>query len=358
MHVGFILPAQSYAITAIKQLGVFQGIWKTITRLCRCHPWSEGGYDPVLPNKREKMMDVKRLVLYATLGFIILNLWTAWQKDYPTEMKPRKQAVSVMEQPGEHLLPQMSDESQETTSSEHAAPITGLTNTHQKIITVKTNVLKLGIGLEHGDIVGAKLLAYPESTKDKNTPFTLLFDNASSRYVANSSLLIKENNQVKNLKINYQTESLHQVLSPDNKKLMVTLTGTSADGLEVKKTFTLTRDSYLIKVNYEILNASNVAWKGYLNTQILRKSPVEKAASMFQIGAFTGASYSNPGHDRYKKISFKNMKKTDLDVDTQGGWIAMQQHYFLSAWVPEQTQKSKFLYSLSWQRLYHWHGDT
>lgn len=41
----------NYALTAIKNLGVFKGGWLTIRRLLRCHPWSAGGYDPVSPNK-------------------------------------------------------------------------------------------------------------------------------------------------------------------------------------------------------------------------------------------------------------------------------------------------------------------
>jgi putative membrane protein insertion efficiency factor len=39
-----------YAETAIKQYGITKGIWMAFKRLARCHPWSPGGYDPVLPN--------------------------------------------------------------------------------------------------------------------------------------------------------------------------------------------------------------------------------------------------------------------------------------------------------------------
>ena len=36
-----------YAIEAIEKKGVFHGLWMTIKRILRCHPWHEGGYDPV-----------------------------------------------------------------------------------------------------------------------------------------------------------------------------------------------------------------------------------------------------------------------------------------------------------------------
>lgn len=39
-----------YAESAVKQLGIIKGLWMTLKRIVRCHPWSRGGYDPVLPN--------------------------------------------------------------------------------------------------------------------------------------------------------------------------------------------------------------------------------------------------------------------------------------------------------------------
>lgn len=42
-----------YALIAINELGLIKGIVLTCRRLLRCHPWSDGGYDPVLPNKEK-----------------------------------------------------------------------------------------------------------------------------------------------------------------------------------------------------------------------------------------------------------------------------------------------------------------
>lgn len=39
-----------YAEGAIKEYGIAKGLWLAMKRLIRCHPWSQGGYDPVLPN--------------------------------------------------------------------------------------------------------------------------------------------------------------------------------------------------------------------------------------------------------------------------------------------------------------------
>ncbi|MDA0902081.1 MAG: membrane protein insertion efficiency factor YidD [Proteobacteria bacterium] len=37
----------SYAIQAIKSKGVVKGLFMTLCRILKCHPWSSGGYDPV-----------------------------------------------------------------------------------------------------------------------------------------------------------------------------------------------------------------------------------------------------------------------------------------------------------------------
>jgi uncharacterized protein len=42
-----------YAIDAINTHGALRGSWLTVRRVGRCHPWNEGGFDPV-PPKHDK----------------------------------------------------------------------------------------------------------------------------------------------------------------------------------------------------------------------------------------------------------------------------------------------------------------
>ncbi|WP_133128083.1 membrane protein insertase YidC [Legionella nagasakiensis] len=283
-------------------------------------------------------MDIRRVILYAALAFVVYSLWSSWQADYPPQAVPqnRMAAETASDNP---LLPTIAAEE----PSETRIMVDHEKNTEKsKTIKVKTDVLNVAIDLQQGDIIGAQLLDYPVSVEEKDKPFTLLQSNAGERYVANSSLFVVSEQKVKNVDFEFTTAKQQYQLPADEEKLVVTLQGKSADGLTAIKEFVFSKGSYLIEVRYLLTNEGSTTWKGYMNTQLLQSSPKEDQSSMFHIGSYTGASYSNPGQHRYQKVTFKDMTKSNLDVEAKGGWVAMQQHYFLSAWVPDAESKNRF----------------
>jgi len=42
----------AYSLQALQQHGAAKGSYLTLYRLARCHPWCNGGYDPVPPSAR------------------------------------------------------------------------------------------------------------------------------------------------------------------------------------------------------------------------------------------------------------------------------------------------------------------
>jgi putative membrane protein insertion efficiency factor len=47
----FYPSCSSYTHTAVQRFGVMHGTWLGVRRLCRCHPFCNGGYDPVPDEK-------------------------------------------------------------------------------------------------------------------------------------------------------------------------------------------------------------------------------------------------------------------------------------------------------------------
>src|SRR3989338_1017802 len=197
-------------------------------------------------------MDIRKLVLYAALTFVIFSLWNAWQADYHPPGNLPAQAVAVKDSTG-HLLPDLNPSETPTTNSNNqqitsapAAPIDPV----DSLITVATDVLRIKIDSRHGDIVKAALVKYPQSAADKQDPFILLDNNPSSLYVANSSLIQANGQQTQSVQLNLKAENTEYFLSPDEKQLQVVLKGENEQGLAVKKIFTFNRGSYLVDVQY------------------------------------------------------------------------------------------------------------
>ncbi|MGD8590430.1 MAG: membrane protein insertion efficiency factor YidD [Chromatiales bacterium] len=46
-HCRFYPSCSSYAIEALEKHGFFRGLWLSLRRISHCHPWHEGGVDPV-----------------------------------------------------------------------------------------------------------------------------------------------------------------------------------------------------------------------------------------------------------------------------------------------------------------------
>jgi putative membrane protein insertion efficiency factor len=42
----FTPSCSEYMIQAVHKYGALRGVWRGLLRICRCHPWHPGGFDP------------------------------------------------------------------------------------------------------------------------------------------------------------------------------------------------------------------------------------------------------------------------------------------------------------------------
>src|SRR5690625_7189829 len=69
--------------------------------------------------------------------------------------------------------------------------------------------------------------------------------------------------------------------------------------------------------------------------------PGEKPGGLFTLNPYLGAAITTED-TRYKRIDFKDMRESSFQTTHQGGWVAMIQHYFVSAWIPNPDLTHNF----------------
>lgn len=288
-------------------------------------------------------MDYKRTLLYTGLFAVSYILWMTWVKDHSHQQQPGTTVTTehpvVAEQQSSSsasYIPNVVDKHENTTTTQQVSS----TVDKSRWISVKTDVMNVAIDLVQGNVVDTTLSKYDQSAKEPNKPFKLLYS-GDDTYVANNSLFVRNDKGVENIEMHFKATSASYQLAPHEQELVVTLTG-QHNGLQVKKNFHFKRGSYLVSVDYALSNQSEKPWKGYMNTQLVRNQPENQGSSIFHVASYTGASYSVPGTKLYKKLSFKDMLKGNLSQNVKDGWVAMQQHYFLTAWVPPVNSDNHF----------------
>lgn len=298
-------------------------------------------------------MENQRPLLYLALLFTGFLLWQAWVSDHapvpPAQPAQTEAAPAGAEIPSavdatdsEDLPPAGEGGASPVAAPTAAQPASGAVPT----IKVVTDVLELEISTRGGDIVDIKLPSYPVSLKQKDVPFHLLHQEPPA-YIAQSGLLhdkqpdIEHGKRAPNHYAAFTFDKSEYQLQEGAEELKVPLAWEGPDGVFIGKTYTFRRGQFVVNVDYHIENRSDTPWTGRQYQQI-RQADVGKSGSMLMASSFVGAAYFT---DKYRKQPFSDMREEPLKQQVRGGWVAMMEHYFLSAWLPNDPESDNYLYS-------------
>ncbi|MAB20833.1 MAG: membrane protein insertase YidC, partial [Idiomarina sp.] len=204
-------------------------------------------------------------------------------------------------------------------------------------IRVRTDVLDVEIDTRGGDVVSTELLKF---AKDLGTEerFQLLQNSSNNVYVAQSGLIGPDGIDASGdgrPSYNYEKESYQS----ETDVIEVPLTYTTESGAIYRKVFTFTPGKYNVDVRFEVENNTSNALNTQFYGQLKRSMGTGESGSMI-MPTYFGAAYSHDD-DKFEKYDFDDMLDKKLNVTSQTGWVSMLEHYFVSAWIPEQGQPNR-----------------
>lgn len=209
-----------------------------------------------------------------------------------------------------------------------------------RLIKVFTDSLEVWIDLKGGDIVRTRLPKYPVTLEQPDEAFTLLDRSGGRTYIAQSGLIGRNGLDKGRERPLFSADSAEYRLSGDDTRAVVLRTQTN--GVSAEKTFLFTGDGYTIDVSYKVNNTTDAVFEASFFGQIKRDSKPAVGETSFTLGPqpYLGAAITT-AESNYEKIDFDDVDESPLLETVEGGWVAMLQHYFLSAWVGNSEETNK-----------------
>lgn len=292
------------------------------------------------------MNQTRTFLIFAWL-MVAAMLWMAWGQEKSAARQATTQPVASTNVAPTAAIPQAptanTAQVPQAPSMQGAAPqAVTATGTSSQAITVSTDALRLVI--DGGRVRSAELLRFPQTT-EKNSPPLKLFDESAARYFAAESGWVSNGNAAPSHEAGFVPEApgTTYALAPGVDSIAVPFVWNGPNGVSIRRVYTLKRNDFAIGVRDEVVNAGNAPWQGYVYRQLVRVPPVVKSGFTHpESYSFHGAAWYSSA-DKLEKRKFADYAEDGpLDKQVTGGWVAMLQHHFFSAWIPGANDQATF----------------
>jgi YidC/Oxa1 family membrane protein insertase len=297
-------------------------------------------------------MDLTKFGLYTALAIVTYLMLLQWQEDYPPTIDdgnssrveipqiPTQQngATTASDLPSDIPTSTPVATSNNSADTPSVATVSNSSSSNgantAELISIRTDTFDIRIDPVGGDIVHLALPLYLKQIDVPNDPFVLLDNQPGREYIAQSGL-IGANGIDSDGRAIYRSASTSYTMAESANSLDVDLTTTTAEGVEVTKRYSFSRDSYLIDISFIVNNNSSESWQANAFGQIKRDAFDDPSDA----GGF-GRTYlgfvTTIEEDPYIEIEFEDIDDNGSStLETTGGWMAFSQHYFISAWIPD-----------------------
>ncbi len=276
-----------------------------------------------------------RLVLVILLSFIGLLLWEAWQRDYgptpapvagqtqnqPTAAPGPATPANIVPAPGVDKPP---------------IPLANQAATNTPPVRIETDLFIAEINPVGAVLQRLTLRRYADAAGESPGTFKLLDDIPNRDFIVQGGL--KAEQRSADHYATFQSDKPNYQLEEGQDKLEVSFHWRAEGGLEVTRTFVFHRDSYEVEQRYAVHNGSATPWTFNHYEQLSR---VSAPTGHQLVPTFTGVAVSTP-EKHYAKHKFEDLKEKPIDAEVVGGWLAMVEHYFLAALIPDASSSQHY----------------
>jgi YidC/Oxa1 family membrane protein insertase len=276
-------------------------------------------------------MDNVRFFLVLAVSFLGLLLYQKWQQDYPsnpvqTNSTQIQNAATTASVDSERELPKIQPSFEIDPSFDRGEASGGSSD-----IKVTTDLFALTLSSLGAGINQVGLLKYPVEQDRPSESVQLLANNAERLFIYQSGLA--GDTTLPTHYDSYYTPQDKYSLEDLDDELIVPFQWTSDTGIKVKKEYVLKRHSYLIQVKHTIVNNSQASIKLHQYDQLKRSRASSRKGMLY---LFTGAALSTP-EKRYEKFDYGDLEDAPLAVNAKDSWIAVMEHYFVAALIPNKN---------------------
>jgi YidC/Oxa1 family membrane protein insertase len=290
-------------------------------------------------------MNQTRTLLIAAWLFVAALLWMAWTKEQVPTPAATPAAASTAASATSASVPSIPSVPTAASASPTAPtpPATSASATPAApLVTVTTDVLRLR--LDGGAIHSADILQYPLTIAPGSAPMRMYDDSPEHLFEAQSGWVSSSGPAPSHEGAFVPADAARAVtLAPGADAVQVPFVWHGANGVSIRRTYTFRRGDYVIDVRDEVINQSAAPWQGYVYRQLVRVPPTVASGMMHpESYSFHGAAWYSD-KDKLEKLKFTKFGEDSLPPrQVTGGWIAMLQHHFFTAWIPGAKDTTTF----------------
>ncbi len=286
-------------------------------------------------------METIRLILFIILAFLLLQIWQTWdqdnqpvepqqgqQQDYPAAAEFADLPAPVAVDTPSAGLPVLDQQ----TAAANAEP-------SLQSVRLETDTFIAEIDPRGAILRKVWLKRYPVSQQDPEDLIELFDDSDRRRfYIQSGAVGASSSPAAPNHTTQFSIEPGAYALADGEDQLEIVATARLETGIEMQKRLLFSRDSYQVKITTTLINRSEQSWQGRFYNQLVRAPGHDTEGSFFTPQSYEGAAYYT-ALEKYNKTSYDDIAEQPLALQTSDGWVAMLEHYFVAALVPQQIER-------------------